>query len=200
MVFLFKHTQNFGVGNHAMFGQYLDNHVAPFISKLLKNVAGYQHLEFCGCGSISLGAMNLEAILGNTYQGQFLKGFDAKEISERAVSIGNDPDFFMPCLNDFSRVQVRANSKEMLEKLFESHNVPTDDRAKILALFDLNKMSETEIRAKCIEIRPYMADMFDTWSGSAMAQFTLTSVGIAIGHANIKRLVGEFANLSIWIN
>ena len=27
-----------------------------------------------------------------------------------------------------------------------------------------------------------------------------TSVGIAIGHANIKRLVGEFANLSIWIN
>jgi len=23
---------------------------------------------------------------------------------------------------------------------------------------------------------------------------------IAIGHANIKRLIGEFANLSIWIN
>jgi hypothetical protein len=28
----------------------------------------------------------------------------------------------------------------------------------------------------------------------------LTSVGISIGHANIKRLVGEFAKLSIWIN
>jgi len=33
-----------------------------------------------------------------------------------------------------------------------------------------------------------------------MKKFTLTSLGIAIGHANIKRLIGEFANLSIWIN
>lgn len=42
--------------------------------------------------------------------------------------------------------------------------------------------------------------LFETWSESAMKNFTLTSVGIAIGYANIKRLVGEFANLSIWIN
>lgn len=200
MVFLFKYTQNFGVGNHEMLGQYLDKHVAPFGPKLLKNMAGYQHLEFCGCGSIGLGTMNLETILGKTYQGQFLKGFDPKEISERDISIGNDPRFFIPCLNDRSRTQVRANSKEGLEKMFESLNVLADDRSKILALFDLNKMSDSEIKTKCIEIRPYMADVFDTWSGSAIAQFTLTSVGIAIGHANIKRLVGEFADLSIWIN
>jgi hypothetical protein len=45
-----------------------------------------------------------------------------------------------------------------------------------------------------------MENVFDTWSDSQMKNFTLTSVGIAIGHANIKRLVGEFANLSIWIN
>jgi hypothetical protein len=45
-----------------------------------------------------------------------------------------------------------------------------------------------------------MSGLFETWSGSLMKNFTLTSVGIAIGHANIKRLIGEFANLSIWIN
>ena len=61
-------------------------------------------------------------------------------------------------------------------------------------------MSETEIRDKVVEIRPYMTEIFETWSGSAMKNFKLTSVGIAIGHANIKRLVGEFAELSIWIN
>ena len=49
-------------------------------------------------------------------------------------------------------------------------------------------------------IRPYMSGVFETWSESAMKNLTLTSVGIAIGHANIKRLVGEFSNLSIWIN
>jgi len=61
-------------------------------------------------------------------------------------------------------------------------------------------MNGDEIREKCIEIRPYMAGLFQVWSESAMKHFTLTSVGIAIGHANIKRLVGEFSNLSIWIN
>lgn len=200
IVFLFKYTQNFDVGDHATLGQYLDKHVAPFASKLLKNMAAYQHLEFCGCGSIGMGSIRLETILGNTYQGQFLKGFESKAISERAVSLGNDPRFFIPCLNDPKLLQVRANSKETLEKMFDTHNVAAEDRAKISDLLDLNKMSDAEIKAKCIEIRPFMADVFDTWSSSQMAHFTLTSVGIAIGHANIKRLVGEFANLSIWIN
>jgi hypothetical protein len=49
-------------------------------------------------------------------------------------------------------------------------------------------------------LRPYMASVFEIWSNSSMKSFTLTSVGIAIGHANVKRLVGEFANLSLWIN
>ncbi len=61
-------------------------------------------------------------------------------------------------------------------------------------------MTDAEIRDKCIEIRPYMRDLFTSWEKSPMQSFTLTSVGIAIAHANIKRLVGEFANLSIWIN
>jgi hypothetical protein len=200
IVFLFKYTQSFNVKNHEALGQYLDQHVAPFASKLLKNMASYQHLEFCGCGSIGIGSISLEAILGTTYQGQFLKGFDSKEISERGVSIGDDPRFFIPCLNDPKLLQVNSNSKEMLEKMFDSYDVSAEDRTKISVLFDFNKMSDAEIKAKCIEIRPFMSDVFDTWSGSQMAHFTLTSVGIAIGHANVKRLVGEFANLSIWIN
>jgi len=61
-------------------------------------------------------------------------------------------------------------------------------------------MDRDEIREKCIEIRPYMSGLFETWLESEMRHFVLTSVGIAIGHANIRRVVGEFADLSIWIN
>jgi len=200
VIFLFKYTQNLGIGNHEMLGQYLDRHVAPFAPKVVKNMACYQHLEFSGCGAIGLGEQNLESILGATYQGQFLKGFDAKEVADRGVSIGLDTRFFIPCLNDSSKIQVRANSKESLERAFEAHTITPEDRAKIGALFDVGKMTHAEIRDKCIQIRPYMSGLFETWSESAMKYFTLTSVGIAIGHANIKRLVGEFANLSIWIN
>lgn len=200
VIFLFKHTQSFGVGNHQMFAEYLDTHVAPFAPKLVKNEACYQHLEFSGSGAIGLMTVSLEGILGTTYQGQFLKGFEEKEIIDRGISIGLDQRFFIPCLNDPSKLQVRANSKELLDNALEEYAILAEDRVQIQALFDLGKMNDSEIKDKCIEIRPYMCSLFETWSESAMKNFTLTSVGIAIGHANIKRLVGEFANLSIWIN
>ncbi len=200
VIFLFKYTQNFGVSNHQMLGEYLDKYVASFASKVVKNMACYQHLEFSGCGAIGLGATSLEFILGTTYQGQFLKGFDEKEVTDRGISIGLDPRFFVPCLNNPFKVQVRTNNKELLDKAFEAQAITPEDRAKISALFDVGKMNDTEIKDKCIEIRPYMSRLFETWSESAMKSFTLTTVGIAIGHANIKRLAGEFADLSIWIN
>jgi len=200
VIFLFRYTQSFSVGNHQMFGEYLDTHLSPFVSKLSKNQAGYQHLEFSGCGSIGLGRNSLEGILGTVYQGQFLKGFDQSEIANRAISVGLDSRFFISCLNDMSKLQVKANSKEMLEKHLDEQGVSPEDRVQILELFDLGKMSEPEIKEKFIAIRPYMAEVFEIWTKSPMGTFTLTSVGMAIGHANIKRLVGEFANLAIWIN
>lgn len=200
VIFLFKYTQNHNVGNHQKFGEFLDQHLLPFAAKLSKNQAGYQHLEFSGCGSISLSGNSLEGLLGTVYQGQFLKGFDQSEIVNRAISVGLDSRFFIPCLNDMSKLQVNANSKENLEKYLDAQGGSPEDRAKILELFDLGKMSEPEIREKLIAIRPYMAGVFETWNNSAMKTFTLTSVGMAIGHANIKRLIGEFASLAIWIN
>jgi len=200
VTFLFKYTQNQGIGNHEMLGKNFDSHVQPFVSKLSKNQACFQHLEFSGCGSISMGTNSLQSILGTTYQGLFLKGFDKDEIQKREISIGMNPLFFIPCLNDLQKIQVRANSAEALTKAMESQNISEEDKPKIIALFNLNKMNENEIKEKCIQIRPYMETIFDIWSESSLANFTLTSVGIAIGHANIKRLSGEFSNLSIWIN
>lgn len=200
VVFLFKYTQNQGIGNHLMLAAQLDRLLAPFAAQVLKNAACYQHLEFTGCGAAGLGGISLEAALGTTYQGLFLKGFDSSEIATRGITIGLDDHLFIKCLNDPTKFQVRTNSHETLEKLFIQASVPADDQPKIKALFDENKMAEAEIRAKCIELRGYMAHVFDVWSDSSMKNFTLTSVGIAIAHANIKRIAGEFANLAIWIN
>jgi hypothetical protein len=200
VTFLFKYTQNHGIGNHAQLGEYFDRMIKPFSENLSKKQASYQHLEFSGCGSISMGSSKLEKILGTTYQGLFLKGFDESEIEKKGISIGKDPRFFIPCLNDDQKTQVRVNSKETLEKNMDQFEIPNEDKPKLIQLFNLGKMNDQEIKEKCIEIRPYLDNVFDTWSDSQMQNFTLTSVGIAIGHANIKRLVGEFANLSIWIN
>ena len=200
VIFLFKYTQSHEVGNHQTFGEYLDKHLLPFVAKLTKSHSCYQHLEFSGCGSVGLAGNTLEGILGNVYQGQFLKGFDETEIANRSVSVGVDPRFFIPCLSDPTKLQVRANNKETLEPYLDQQGVSHEDKAKILQLFDFGKLSDAEIKEKVIAIRPYMAEVFEIWTNSPLQTFTLTSVGIAIGHSNIKRLIGEFANLAIWIN
>lgn len=200
VVFLFKYTHSYGVGNHQTFGEYLDKHFLPFAAKLTRSRSCYQHLEFSGCGSVGLAGGALESILGNVYQGQFLKGFDEAEIANRGISVGADTRFFMPCLNDPAKLQVRANNKEVLEQFLDAQAVSPEDKAKIFQLFDIGKMSGAEIKEKVIAIRPYMTETFETWANSSLQAFSLTSVGIAIGHANIKRLIGEFSDLAIWIN
>lgn len=200
IIFLFRYSKFNKVVNHNYLAKLFDDHVLPFEGQLVKNKSCYQHLEFTGCGSIQMGESSLEQIFGSVYQGQFLKGFDASEIQTRGITVGMDDRFFIPCLNNPSKIQVNANSKETLEQNIDAAGIDIDDKAKILDLFNLGKMSNSEIREICINLRPYMEKVFDTWSDSPMKSFTLTSVGIAIGHANIKRLVGEFGNLSIWIN
>jgi hypothetical protein len=200
IVFYLKYTQPIGNSEEHSISDIFDKIIIPFSKKVVKNVACYQHLEFTGCGAIGIGERNLEPLLSNSRHGQFLKGFDEKEVNIRGISIGLDPRFFIPCLNDSSRMQIRAINKRSLEKDFEEYAIVPEDRAKIRSLFEVGKMSESEIKAKCIEIRPKMSELFEIWSNSAIKHFTLTSVGIAIGHANIKRLIGEFSDLSIWIN
>lgn len=200
VIFLFSYTQHNGIGNHEGLGKFLDNHVLPFVDGLVKNRSCYQHLEFTGCGNKQMGENNLENRMGEVYQGLFLKGFDKSEIETKGISIGLDKRFFINCLNDHSKIQINSNNKEGLAKKFNAYGVAEDDQQKILDLFDVNKMNYSEIKEFCIRLRPYMETVFDVWNDSYMKSFTLTSVGIAIGHANVKRLLGEFSNLSIWIN
>lgn len=199
--FLCKYTQNHGVGNHQALGVYWDANIQPFLQEMSRTNASFQHLEFAGCGSISsVGSSSLGGILGTLYQGHFLKGFVESELQDRGISAENISRFFIRCLNDNSLIQVNANSEEALTKSMEEQNVPEPEQVKIKELFNLTKMSEDEIRDKCIEIRPYMGNLFECWTTTPLARFSLTSVGIAIGHANVKRLTGEFADLAIWIN
>jgi len=116
IVFLFRYTQNYGIGNHAQLGDYFDKNVSPFASRIVKGNSSYQHLEFTGCGSIQMGQISLEECLESSYQGLFLKGFDIEEIANRGVGVGHDQKFFVPCLNDTTKFQVRAVNREALEK------------------------------------------------------------------------------------
>lgn len=201
IIFLFRYTQNNVVVSDEMFGNYFDAHVQPYIHNLVKNQASFQHLEFTGCGSNMIMDAPLGEILAAHYPGLFSKGFDMDIVEEMGLSAVLRTNFLLTCINDKDKFQVRALNDATMEDLFEKNDVLSEDREKLNNLHKLNRMNREEVRAKCISLRPYMGEVFTMWDDSQAKSFSLTSVGIAIAHANIKRFVGEeFSDLSIWIN
>jgi len=56
-----------------------------------------------------------------------------------------------------------------------------------------------DIKPYIISIYPAMEKVFKLWDETALRLFNLTSVGIIIGHANLKRKTNLEVNLSPWI-
>lgn len=200
MVFILKYTINNGIINQDTFGEYLDKYILPQIKYIANSRASYEHLEYAGCGTVQIGKVDLSQIWEISYLGLFFKGFGLDEIEKDRLSQETLSKFVMPCLNDTSKYQVNAISQENLNKKLVAESVPENEANYIRELFGKNKMSPDEMKAKIVEIRPYMADFYDIWENSSMKSFQLTSVGIAIGHANLRKSLGNFADLSIWIN
>lgn len=198
--FFFRLTKSTSPPNFQMFGSYLAHYIKHFSDSIVVSNSCFQHLVFTGCGSISLGQITLEEIFQRVYPGYFKNGFESTRIDEIEMHASERAKFFIKCLNDQSKFQVYASDMDMLEAMFAANAVTEENRQKISALFNEGTMGLVEIKAKMIEVAPYLAPVFVSWSASQMKNFELSSVGIAIGHANIKRLAGEFANLSIWIN
>ena len=203
VVFILKYTKLQFVENIDSLNQYLTKHILHFAnSDLLPNKEGaFQHLQYTGCGSVSMGSISLEQLFRTHYGGLFNHGFEESRLLELGITISSkDSIMFMPCLNDLTKLQVKAASMEYLRTFLDIKNTSIDQKQKMELLFQENMFSDEEIKRRVISFSPFMDSIFNAWSYTKLQSFELTSVGIAIGYANIKRISGEFSNLSIWIN
>ena len=199
-VFILRYTINYGIKSLDTLSKYLDTYISPFSDLLSKNAACYQHLEYAGCGSISIGEVNLGELLRNKYAGVFSKGFDVGELQSRQINIAPTSEIFTVCLHDKNKLQVNSMSEQVLRDKARELNLSEEETNKLVGLNNSYMMNANEIRQYLSILRPYMEKIFDVWGSSYMRNLKLTSVGIAIGHANVKRQIGEFTDLSIWIN
>jgi hypothetical protein len=195
--FLIRHCRSHPA-NHDAFSQYFEKHLTPFVHLMTTTRGSFQHLASTGCGSISIGEASLETILRANYSGLFNKGFDPLKIQE--LGLNSYPTMFVKCLNDNAKLQVNALDIEALNVSLSNLNITEDHKVAIKTLFESNIMSDAEIREKAIEISPIFGELFPKWNDTSFKNFMLDSIGISIGHANLKRVLGEFSALSIWIN
>jgi hypothetical protein len=182
-------------------GKFLDQHLKPFAPQLLRvSEASLSHLEFVGCGIIQpLTTNSIEAALGKIYCGLFQKGVDQDEVQKMdfgPIARG----LIIPCLNDPHKLQVAALSERVLERRVNEQNISDEEAKKLLLLLQQGVMAPEQIREKLQTIAGYLQPIFEKWEKMALKSFSLTVVGRAIAHANVKRVIGgPFAPLAVWV-
>jgi hypothetical protein len=198
--FLMKYVVNKAINGMESLEEYLDRYLQPLVPHIPVRTAAYQHIEYSGCANIGLARQNLAAAFYALYSGLFSKGFVVAELTNQSINVSSDSGLVRPCLNDSEKIQLNAINEEVFRDLASKKGVQGGDIDKLVALENSNRMGDKEIQDYLIKRRGYMEVLFKSWNDTPIGQLTLTSVGIAIAHANLKRRVGQFTDLSIWIN
>ncbi len=98
------------------------------------------------------------------------------------------------------KLQFNAIDNSVLENSLKVTNLSEEKIQKMIALHKSHLMNEGEVKNYLLSVHPSMTKLFEVWNKSQMDHFTLTSVGIAIAHANLRRKTKASFDLGIWIN
>jgi hypothetical protein len=197
--FVLRKTLNPAIVDFNAWLEMMDARVQPFIEQAKLSRASFSHIAFTGCGVVEMGEISLAQVFFASYPGIWQAGF-----------AHDDP--VVQQLNPYARNLLRASAHapELLEVLdgAADHSarlreavLPDESQRRLIdQLVARPRLNLEEIKTRSLGARPYMEALFDLWNNTSMKHFVSSSVGDAIAHANISRLVPNFGPLSIWVN
>lgn len=198
VVFSVKYTRYVGPFDLSAFYDYLACYLVPFVEELPESFADFGYMEYTGVGSMAtLQSVQLGEAYYNQAYGFFSAGFTRETASEAWKPFLGDPDIFMPCLRDSQKLQIKARSMTEVRELAEAKNIP-----ELVAYASTGRMQDAEIAADMIAHVPSLEALFGKWQprlGAGLSTFHLTAVGIAIGHACQRRVVGDESSLDAFL-
>jgi hypothetical protein len=200
-MFLVSHTVKNGFTDLASFVVHVNDLIVKFSSQASTSEADYPHLHYSGCGSLSNVATTVEAAFSNGYPGLFCTGFTEEEVQGIDLNLEEIQGIIKPCLYDDSLLQVEGAINREIDEAGQRQNIAQQKVVRLKQLQNGKLMSQEQVRGHLLEVEPNLKQsLFDLWDHTLMKHTMLTSVGTAIAHANVKRVTGDFADLSIWIH
>ncbi len=198
--FLLISTRRLDVKNYEELLAHFRKRIVPFIDKLSDRHSDYTHLEYLGCGHVRAGNYGqLEGRLRKTYKAYFSKGFSEEELKEKVGEETNLQDLIIQCFHDAEKLQIGVLDEDVLDTISDRNKIDSETKQKLKQLFESSTKPANEVKDMLVDAIPEMERIFEVWGSSPFNQFELTSVGIAIAHANYRRKVGDTMDLSIWI-
>jgi hypothetical protein len=198
IVFLFKFAKFLSVTSLETLKKTFEISVKPFTHSLPPSTSDFQHLEYCNCGTLSVAAISLEDVFWRNYHGLFCKGFTEEEFENTVGPVRDFDAFIGPCFLDKSKLRILALDGERLKEELVKRGYPDETVNNLHNFFYKTIQSGAEVAEYFRQIDSFMPRLFDSWT-NGMDGLTLTTVGIALAHANFRRRTGQSLDLSIWI-
>jgi hypothetical protein len=178
----------------------LRDHLQKVGTDLPQKFVDYQHMEYVGVGSVGFSEENFGVRLLAGIEGLYHNGFAKGDIDPALLAELVKATLIMPAFHDPQRLQLAVASRQDLDRLLEERGL-AHRLLEIQPFFDNGTRPSGNVTIELIEKLPELAPLKDAWESdqTGMRQFTLTSVGIALGHAYFTRMTGDTSKLSIWL-
>lgn len=203
LCFVLRYTVNNDVRDIQSFASYFARTIAPLLPDISRENASYQYMESRGCGSTQIMNSSLPQILRTTYAGVFSNGFERSVVEERVsrqlVSTLEAMKGLIPCMNDKGKLQVGVLNEDQWKLVWKNLGLEENDAIALWNLMAGSIWPESDFILRLPSYVPDYATLADIWSSTPLNSFTLTTLGIAIGHANICRITKFGAGLGLWI-
>lgn len=198
--FLIIRTLRNGLRDLQEFNQYLLEAIVPFIENSTTENSSYNFIEYLGCGYVRAGNYGkIEEILLRQYKAMFQKGFSKEEFNTEVGIIEEYNSFIIPCLHDASKFQLNEINDQSLQNRMTERSLNDEQKNKLISIWNKYTMSHSEAKDYLLTVDKGILKLFDLWENSNFKHLELTSVGIAVAHANYRRKTGDTIDLSIWI-
>lgn len=190
LCYLLRYTQNPSVNSWDRFKLHLENYVSPFLD--FKNtIAEFQHIEYTGCGSLSIGITNWDLIetFRSTYSILFFNYVERDLIDTLSLQENIKNDICILVENE-NKYYMKFRNKDDFQKYLTEKHVDTEVSTKLLNIYWSHIKNPDEIKKMVFDCSENGKKMMNIWENSFFKLLSLTSVGIAIGACYYEQKTG----------
>lgn len=104
-----------------------------------------------------------------------------------------------PCLRNPAKLQISAINDEAIDFTGKEQGLNETEIKQLKDLQNENLLSKYEVKDILFNINYNFKKLIEIWDTSGLGRLQLTTVGIALAHANIKKTIGIDLDLGVWI-
>jgi hypothetical protein len=198
LCYILRYTSYNGIVSWETLDKYLDFGIKPFLG--FKNTnAEFQHIEYAGCGAISIGSWNFIDNFKRAYTNLFLNLVEKNQI-DVLTSINSIRHEFLALDTKEDKYLIRFKNTAELENFLKEKNIDADTIIKFKSIYDAHIDNNDTAIKKISEKTNVGGELLGLWNKSNLEHLSLTSVGIAIGASYYEQTTGFKVDIGIWIN